>query len=114
MSVASSILERSADVTHAVHGDSMALLPMNVTVSGYVQDITADPVDKGSGRHPRPHTAQDSNERIVYVRKSELQGVDLNKIVSIAFGNSKYSVGHYVIDPVTPEVAFHTRITGTL
>jgi hypothetical protein len=111
MSVVSQILTQQANLTAAIHGDTMTLQPMGLQVIGYAQEVSADPDEKGLGKkHPSLHTGMDDLSYIIYVRKSEIGNTNLSNVNTIIFFDRTYRVQHYVNDPVTPEIAFYCKI----
>jgi len=111
MSIVSQILAQQANLTVAIHGDSMTLQPLGLSVMGYSQEISSDPEERGLGKkHPTLHTGMDDLSHIVYIRKEEIGNVNLSNLNSILFFDRVYRIQHYVNDPVTPEIAFYCKI----
>lgn len=100
MSIASSILEQSADVLAAGHNDPMVLQPVNVIVGGYAQERSADK------HQPMLSTAEDVATHFVFIRRSELSNVTLEDISHIESGGQSYRVHSFRNDRNFPEVRF--------
>lgn len=110
MSIVSSILEQSADVLAAGHNDQLTLLPADVTVGGYAQDLAADPLGKGSA--PRLRIGEEGITHIIWVLRNELTDVILSDVNEIKQeGASKtYRVHRAQDDPNVPDVAFYCTL----
>ena len=105
MSIASNILGASADALALVHDDDLVLMPANVPVTGYAEELERDPK---TGQ--RLEIAEKAVTHIVHIRRSQLAAVILPKVVAISAVVKSYRVRYFTDDPNRPEVDFYCTL----
>lgn len=101
MSLASDILANSADALAVVHDDALVLMPANVPVTGYAEDVGRD-----TKTGQRLTTADMPFTHAIHIRRSLLANVTLNRVSTITAGARVYRVKNFVNDPGSPEIEF--------
>ena len=108
MSAALQILGNAADALAAGHDEPLTLMPANLAVTGYAEDVPLDPATRGSRRHPllMLHLASEPFTHLLHIRRGKLSGVDLSKVDYITHPASgkRYRALHWSDDPMSPTV----------
>jgi hypothetical protein len=106
MSIASFIGNAGAESFGTVHDDGLKLLPADVVVPGYDEEVEGDKMASGS-RVPQFAIAGDAFTHVVHIRRSKLTGVDLAAVNIISRPDGmRYRVRHFRNDTGRPEVNF--------
>jgi hypothetical protein len=115
MSAALQILDNATDALALGHDDALVLTvqggqPVNVT--GYAEEMDADPEERGARKHPQLHVGADVFTHCFHIRRDQLATVQLGKVSAITHSDSgrSYRVMHRQDAPMNRTVEFYCRL----
>ncbi len=108
MSAVSQIQAHAANALAAGHDDDLLLMPVNVLVSGRVDQVK----DSGKGI-PQLHITEELPTHVVSIRRWKLAAADVDPklVASIRFEGKTYRVQNFTNDAAIPELEFLCRLS---